>query len=113
VRIAAWPLSRKARVLSLAEKVLSCVATLCGEAALGLGPRELLPVSLVTDQLGAGYPHPTRAGMSAWAAFARAGYGILDDTYSAKAAAHLLQVIGPDTGPLLFWCSKSSAPLPV
>jgi len=113
VRIAAWPLSRKARVLSLAEKVLSSVATLCGEAALGLGPRELLPVSLVTDQLGAGYPHPTPAGMSARAAFARAGYGILDDTYSAKAAAHLLKVVGPDTRPLLFWCSKSSAPLPV
>jgi len=112
VRIAAWPLSRKARVLSLAEKALGCVATLCGDAALALDSRQLLPVSLITDQLGAGYPHPTPSGMAARAAFARAGFPILDDTYAAKAAAHLLKVVRPEVGPLLFWCSKSSAPLP-
>jgi D-cysteine desulfhydrase len=112
VRIAAWPLSRKARVLSLAEKVLRCAATLCAEESFALGQRELLPVSLVTNQLGAGYPHPTPAGLSARAAFARAGYAILDETYSAKAAAHVLASIGPGFGPVLFWCTKSSAPLP-
>jgi 1-aminocyclopropane-1-carboxylate deaminase/D-cysteine desulfhydrase-like pyridoxal-dependent ACC family enzyme len=112
VRIAAWPLSRKARVLSLAEKLLRAVATLCGEASFALGQRELAPVSLITDQLGAGYPHPTPAGMSARAVFARGGYAILDDTYSAKAAAHVLTSTGANAGPVLFWCTKSSAPLP-
>ncbi|HXK20955.1 MAG TPA: hypothetical protein VNG33_24255, partial [Polyangiaceae bacterium] len=112
VRIAAWPLSRRARVLSLAEKVLRALAALCGDTALALPRSELLPVTLVADQLGPGYPHPTPAGMSARAAFARAGYPILDDTYSAKAAAHLFASSASETGPVLFWCTKSSAPLP-
>jgi len=112
VRIAAWPLSRKARVLSLAEKVLRALGALCGNSALALSRHELLPVTLVADQLGQGYPHPTPASVSARAVFARAGYPILDDTYSGKAAAHLLATLGGDSGPVLFWCTKSSAPLP-
>jgi len=112
VRIAAWPLSRRARVLSLAEKVLHSLGELCGDSALALGRQELLPVTLVADQLGQGYPHPTPASMAARAVFARAGYPILDDTYSGKAAAHLLATLARDEGPVLFWCTKSSAPLP-
>ncbi len=112
VRIAAWPLSRRGRVLALAVKVLARVAELCGDASLGLGKRDLLPVSVITDQLGRGYPHPTPAGTAARAAFAAAGLALLDDTYAAKAAAHLLASIAHDSGPVLFWCTKSSAPLP-
>jgi D-cysteine desulfhydrase len=112
VRIAAWPLSRRGRVLSLAVKVLARVAQLVGDASLGLDKRDLLPVSVVTDQLGRGYPHPTAAGTAARAAFASAGFSMLDDTYSAKAAAHLLASVGAGVGPVLFWCTKSSAPLP-
>jgi 1-aminocyclopropane-1-carboxylate deaminase/D-cysteine desulfhydrase-like pyridoxal-dependent ACC family enzyme len=112
VRIAAWPLSRRGRVLSLAVKVLARVAELTRDASLGLAKRELLPVSVITDQLGRGYPHPTPAGTAARAAFADAGFPILDDTYSAKAAAHLLASVAGDAGPVLFWCTKSSAPLP-
>jgi 1-aminocyclopropane-1-carboxylate deaminase/D-cysteine desulfhydrase-like pyridoxal-dependent ACC family enzyme len=112
VRIAAWPLSRRGRVLSLAVKALARLADLCGDPSLALGKRELLPVSVITDQLGSGYPHPTPAGTAARAAFAEAGLAILDDTYSAKAAAHLLASAASNAGPLLFWCTKSSAPLP-
>ena len=112
VRIAAWPLSRRGRVLALATKALARLAELTGQASLGLSKRELLPVAVVTDQLGSGYPHPTPAGSAARAAFAAAGFPVLDDTYSAKAAAHVLATAGRDTGPLLFWCTKSSAPLP-
>ncbi len=112
VRIAAWPLSRRGRVLSLAVKALARVAQLCGDASLGLAKRELLPISVVTDQLGRGYPHPTAAGTAARAVFASAGFSLLDDTYSAKAAAHLLASMGGDAGPVLFWCTKSSVPLP-
>ena len=112
VRIAAWPLSRRGRVLSLAVKALARLAQLTGQASLQLGKRELLPITVVTDQLGRGYPHPTPAGSAARAAFLGAGFGILDDTYSAKAAAHLLATTAPDRGPTLFWCTKSSAPLP-
>jgi 1-aminocyclopropane-1-carboxylate deaminase/D-cysteine desulfhydrase-like pyridoxal-dependent ACC family enzyme len=112
VRIAAWPLSRRGRVLSLAVKALARLAELCGDPALALGKRELLPVSVVVDQLGRGYPHATSAGTSARAAFADSGFAILDDTYSAKAAAHVLASAASEDGPVLFWCTKSSAPLP-
>jgi D-cysteine desulfhydrase len=112
VRIAAWPLSRRGRVLSLAVKTLERLAELTGNASFGLGKRELLPVTVVTDQLGRGYPHATPAGAAARAVFQDAGFPILDDTYSAKAAAHLLATLGRDRRPALFWCTKSSAPLP-
>lgn len=115
VRIAAWPLSRRGRVLSLAEKALACVARLSGDAALRLARAELVPLELVTDQLGRGYPHPTAAGAAARRSFERAGLPILDGTYSAKAAAHALQWVrdGAAAGPVLLWCTKSSARLEV
>lgn len=111
VRIAAWPLSRRARVLSLAERALRCLAQLSGDARLALDRRELPPLEVVTDQLGAGYPHPTAAGDAAQRAFADAGLAILDGTYSAKAAAHVAALLRRrEPGPLLLWCTKSSAP---
>jgi 1-aminocyclopropane-1-carboxylate deaminase/D-cysteine desulfhydrase-like pyridoxal-dependent ACC family enzyme len=109
VRIAAFPLSRRGRVLSLATSALARLAELVGAPTLALRKRDLLPFSVVTDQLGAGYPHPTPQGLRAREAFARAGFPILDDTYSAKAAAHVLAT-GPGSGPVLLWCTKSSAP---
>jgi 1-aminocyclopropane-1-carboxylate deaminase/D-cysteine desulfhydrase-like pyridoxal-dependent ACC family enzyme len=112
VRIAAWPLSRRGRVVSLAVKALARLAELTGDASLELGKRELLPVAVVTDQLGRGYPYPTPQGSAARAAFADAGFAILDDTYLGKAAAHLRATASQDHGPVLFWCTKSSAPLP-
>jgi len=112
VRIAAWPLSRRGRVVSLAVRALGRLAQLTGDASLGLGKNELLPVTVVTDQLGDGYPHATPAGSSARALFRDAGFPILDDTYSAKAAAHLLATLARNPAPVLFWCTKSSAPLP-
>jgi 1-aminocyclopropane-1-carboxylate deaminase/D-cysteine desulfhydrase-like pyridoxal-dependent ACC family enzyme len=114
VRIAPWPLSRRTRVLALAEKTLSRLARLTGDDSLALGKRDFAPLDLVTDQLGPGYPHATPSGTAARALFARAGFALLDDTYSAKAAAHLLVRArsGVERGPLLFWCTKSSAALP-
>ncbi len=115
VRIASWPLSRRARVLALAGRALRCVARLCGDPSLDLGRSELVPLSLVTEQLGAGYPHATAAGTAARELFERCGLPILDDTYSAKAAAHALASLRPSAGrgagAMLFWCTKSSAKL--
>ncbi|HYP91055.1 MAG TPA: hypothetical protein VEQ59_22975, partial [Polyangiaceae bacterium] len=61
---------------------------------------------------GGGYAEPTPAGSRARAAFDQAGYPILDDTYSAKAAAHVLAPGREASGPTLFWCTKSGAPPP-
>lgn len=109
VRIAAWPLSRRGRVQSLALKALARLAELVSDRALALDRDELLPLSLVTNQLGPGYPHGTTQGRAARDAFEHAGYPILDDTYSAKAAAHALAAASGG-GTTLFWCTKSSAP---
>jgi D-cysteine desulfhydrase len=112
VRIAPWPLSRRGRVLKLAERALARLAELVEQPKLSLGSGALPQLSVVTNQLGAGYPHPTPAGARARALFASSGLPILDDTYSAKAAAHLLASVGDAPGPVLFWCTKSSATLP-
>lgn len=113
VRIAAWPLSRRGRVRSLALSASRALAQHSGEAALKLAPTELGDLELVTDQLGAGYPHATPGGASARLVFECAGFSLLDDTYSAKAAAHVLERLrAGERGPILFWCTKSSAPLP-
>ena len=53
------------------QTALRSVAALCAEPAYALSKSELLPVSLVTDQLGKGYPYPTPAGTSARALSAR------------------------------------------
>lgn len=110
VRIAAFPLSRRGRVLSLALGALSRLAEIAEEARLACSKHELLPLEIVTDRLGSGYPHPTAQGAAAQAAFQRAGYPILDGTYTAKAASYLFAA--PRPGPVLFWCTKSSALLP-
>jgi hypothetical protein len=100
-------------VLGLALSTLEALSGLTGDARLRLDRSALFPVQLVTDQLGPGYPHPTPLGQRARRAFAAAGYPILDDTYSAKAAAHLSSPgVLEQAGPVLFWCTKSSAPLP-
>jgi D-cysteine desulfhydrase len=112
VRVAAWPLSRRARVWALAREVLAFLASQAHKPELSLSARDLPQLTLVTDQLGAGYPEPTSAGQHARRIFQEAGYPILDDTYSAKAAAHLLTLAAGAAGPLLFWSTKSSSPLP-
>jgi 1-aminocyclopropane-1-carboxylate deaminase/D-cysteine desulfhydrase-like pyridoxal-dependent ACC family enzyme len=112
VRIAAFPLSRKARVLGLTRRLLARLSDLTGKPEHALAPEDYLELSIVTDQLGRGYPHPTSAGRAARERFAAAGFPILDDTYSAKAAAHALELTMQRSGPTLFWCTKSSAPLP-
>jgi len=111
VRIAPWPLSRRGRVVSMAEGALRRLAELTGRPEHALPRRELLPLELVTDQLGAGYAVPTAAGQAARATFARAGLPVLDDTYTAKAAAHVLALVERTNGPTLLWCTKSSATL--
>ncbi len=69
-------------------------------------------VKLVTDQLGAGYGHPTDAAREAQALFARDDV-TLDLTYTAKAAAGLLALCLRDPAPrrYLFWNTLSSAPV--
>ena len=114
VRIAAWPLSRRSRVQSLAAGVLAHLASLQQKPRFRAQDVDLTRLRIVADQLGAGYPHPTPASVQARLLFSREGWPILDETYSGKAAAHLVNMLQSANaeGPTLFWCTKSSAPLP-
>ena len=62
---------------------------------------ELAPLCLITDQLGAGYGHPTPAARRAERWMAGAGLTV-DLTYTAKAAAALAR-LGASFPRLLFW----------
>jgi D-cysteine desulfhydrase len=114
VRIAAWPLSRRRRVLGLAQSAIAHLASQSGEPRLHAAAQELGErFEVVGDELGDGYPHATPRSLAACARFASAGLPILDGTYSGKAAAHLLGREPPRAaGPVLFWCTKSSVELP-
>jgi hypothetical protein len=60
---------------------------------------------------GGGYGRATATGRRAIDAFRRAGGPPLDVVYSGKSGASLLARARRGEGPLLFWATKSSAPL--
>lgn len=114
VRVTPWPVTSRARILRLAVRTSRRLAELAGDASLELAAAELSPHLWVEGrELGSGYGLPTRAGLDAIEVFARNAGVRLDPTYSAKAAAAFLRdARAGDEGPLLFWATKSSAPLP-
>ncbi|MEN8375498.1 MAG: pyridoxal-phosphate dependent enzyme [Gemmatimonadota bacterium] len=88
------------------------VRTLRRMARAGIDVPEAEPVlerSVIRDdQLGGGYGRATEAGDRATAAFAEAGI-TLDPTYSAKAAAGMLEIASSTGGPTLFWHTLSGS----
>ena len=63
--------------------------------------------------LGRGYGHPTQAGSDALELFAKLGLFELDTTYSAKVVSGFIAAVRRDEpGPLLYWSTRSTAPLP-
>ena len=64
--------------------------------------------------LGRGYGHESKPGREALSIFRDAAGLALDATYSAKAAAGAIALVRERaTGPVVFWSTKSSAPLPL
>ncbi|MGC4092503.1 MAG: pyridoxal-phosphate dependent enzyme [Polyangiaceae bacterium] len=116
VRVSPWPVTSRFRVLSLALATSRHLATLSDDRSLEL-PRDELADALIIDgrELGAGYGRPSERGLSALELFGKAAGMPLDTTYSAKAAAGFLRAAreAKADAPLLFWSTKSSAPLPV
>ena len=109
IRISPWPVTARFRIIGLA----------LGAARLlhDLGGPDLVEAIRAEPYLtcgggltGGGYGCVTHAGLAAKRRFLELGAPALDTTYSAKAAAHLLEVLDPQ-GPVLFWSTKSSAPL--
>jgi D-cysteine desulfhydrase len=113
VRVSPWPVTARARVVRLAARTSALLALLTGDDRAALGAREL-GARFVVDAgfLGAGYGLPTPEGDEATEVFARVGLP-LDSTYSAKSGAGALSASRRGArGPLLYWATKSSAPLP-
>lgn len=68
--------------------------------------------TLVGDYFGPGYGEATPAALAAMAAFAEKADIGLEATYSGKAAACFLDRLRTAQGPVLFWNTFNSRPLP-
>ncbi|RLB46740.1 MAG: hypothetical protein DRJ42_26980 [Deltaproteobacteria bacterium] len=113
VRVTPWPVTSVSRILRLAIAVSRELAMLTEDRKLELSPDELRR-NLEVDGafLGSGYGHATTEGRRAINAFSDNPVP-LDTTYSSKAAACFLDYARHQRGaPLLFWSTKSAAPLP-
>jgi D-cysteine desulfhydrase len=111
VRVTPWPVTADFRILGLATRTAALIESLGGPPAPAASA---MAACLRTsgDFLGRGYGYATAQGDAASDAFAASGGPRLDSTYSAKAAAYLLHMMPLLDGPVLFWSTKSSAPLP-
>lgn len=112
VRVTPWPITSAVRIASLAHRASRQLASLAGTPAAS---RAELHACLRVERrfFGGGYGRPTADGLRAQHAFREACGLPLDFVYSAKSGAALLELARRGArGPLLFWATKSSAPLP-
>lgn len=115
VRVTPWPVTAPPRIALLAYQTLRLLGTTLGPAGppirADLGRcRAWLDVD--GEQIRAGYGRITARGERVRLLFARLGGPPLDIVYSAKSAAALADVVPATRGPVLFWATKSSSPLP-
>jgi D-cysteine desulfhydrase len=106
VRVTPWPVTAQGMVLKLARATARYLEQV-GGPRIEIQPRML---ALNTKHFGWGYARITRDGLAAAEKFQQLQAPPLDTTYAAKSGAALLRMLGG--GPTLFWCTKSSVPLP-
>jgi D-cysteine desulfhydrase len=114
VRVSPWPVTSRLRILRLAVRTARLLHELNDET-VPLFDSAFLGARFAVDgnYLGPGYGQPSDAGSEAEALWRRVGLAALDSTYSAKAAARVVAGLrAREPGPLLFWSTKSSVPLP-
>jgi 1-aminocyclopropane-1-carboxylate deaminase/D-cysteine desulfhydrase-like pyridoxal-dependent ACC family enzyme len=111
VRVTPWPVTSVYRITQLAARTARWLAEQTGRPELAFSRAELA-AGLVVDgrYLGRGYGRATPAGLAAMRKLDAVGLR-LDPTYSAKAAAALFGGVR-ESGPTLFWMTKSRAMLP-
>ncbi len=114
VRVTPWPVTSKARIVSLAVRTSHLLARLCDDPALRLSRAELGRHFEVSGAfLGRGYGEATAEGRRAIGLWREHVGHELDTTYSAKSAAALLShATRKVPGPVVLWATKSSVPLP-
>jgi D-cysteine desulfhydrase len=114
VRVTPWPVTSRYRIVSLALRTSELLQRLSGDARLSFSKAELSRCLQVDGRfLGAGYGRVTPAGLHTMQALAPWGPQALDTTYGAKSAAGLLTILGEQSGPTLYWATKSGVPLPL
>jgi D-cysteine desulfhydrase len=113
-RVTPWPVTSKTRIVSLARRTALLLAKLTRDPRMAFGKAELGSRFEVEGRfLGKGYGIATESGRDAIRTFREAGAFELDTTYSAKsAAAALARVRVGLSGPLVYWATKSTMPLP-
>lgn len=114
IRVTPWPVTSPLRIAHLAQQTSRLLAKLTQRPKLALRFAELYSgLTVHTQHLGRGYGLPTESGIEIMRPFAP-GDLALDTTYSSKAMVGALQLLSqqPSLGPTLFWCTKSSVPLP-
>jgi len=109
VRVTPWPVTARFRVAGLARRTLLAIAQRGGP---GLDPAGLPRLAMHGRYLGKGYGKTTRSGLEIAQMFADKGGPPLDTTYAGKSGAALADLARTLAGPLLFWSTKSSVPLP-
>ena len=111
-RVTPWPVTSAFRVVDLAVRTGRAIAARTGDASFAALDKRTLAAGLEVDgrYLGRGYGEATLEGRAAIRTFAEHAGFALDTTYSAKAAACALDRVS--RGPILFWSTKSTAPLP-
>jgi D-cysteine desulfhydrase len=114
VRVTPWPITSRFRILRLATAASRLLNALSSGTLPQFSGSELGSRFDVDGRfLGSGYGLPTEAGREAIALWSQLGLPALDTTYSAKAVARVLTDVRADcSGPVLFWSTKSSVPLP-
>jgi D-cysteine desulfhydrase len=113
VRVTPWPITSRTAIARLAGATAALLASHVGDVA-ALDRRDLAAgVEVEPRYLAGGYGRPLAAGRDARTRFLDAGGPALDQVYSEKSGACLLALARADhRGPLLYWATRSSAPLP-
>jgi 1-aminocyclopropane-1-carboxylate deaminase/D-cysteine desulfhydrase-like pyridoxal-dependent ACC family enzyme len=114
VRVTPWPVTSWLRVVSLAARTAEWLRELTGDDVFALSKRALRAhLGISGRYLGRGYGYPSEAGLAAIGMWNEHVHHALETTYSAKAAAAVVDRVrrGADE-PLLYWSTKSSVPLP-
>jgi D-cysteine desulfhydrase len=112
VRVTPWPVTEPLRIAMLTRASLRLLAESGGPRVRTDLSRLRAGIEVDPGHYGAGYGRTTARAERARLAFARAGGPPLDIVYSAKAAAGLLELAPKTHGPIVFWATKSSCPLP-
>ncbi|MEZ5993307.1 MAG: pyridoxal-phosphate dependent enzyme [Planctomycetota bacterium] len=108
VRVTPWPVTSRNQILKLARSTARYLQQI-GGPRVDVDPKMLV---LNTRHFGWGYARVTQSGLAAKQHFEELTAPPLDTTYAAKSGAALIELAKELPGPILFWCTKSSAPLP-